>query len=191
MDLLNLIKSRRCIRNWNDIEVPTDLINTILEAGIYAPSSCASAKVKFQVIESKKLVEEISKNTSDWFVKSFPNKIIVVYFDLLKKDHACINYREPSKYWSRFIWQDSAAAMQNMLLMAEELGVKTCWVSLRPDRGGIHEREINNLLDVPPNLIITSFVFLGYSDTIIDYNTFTHQGNLIKRDLKGSILNSK
>jgi nitroreductase len=158
---------------------------------VYAPSACAAAKVKFQLIKDKDLIANISKNTSDWFTKIFPNKIIVVYFDLSKQDSMGINYIIPHKYWSRFIWQDSAAAMQNMILMAEAYEVKTCWVSHRPDREGLHEKAVKELLNIPNHLILTSFLFLGYSNSKIDYENDTHQGNRIKRDTDSSILKDK
>jgi nitroreductase len=159
-----------------------------METGLYAPSACGSAKIKLNLIKDENIISAICQNASDWFKKNFPNAIVVVYFDLSKEDKFHINYGTPHKYWSRFIWQDSAACMQNMILMAEAMEVKSCWVSHRPDRGGVHEEVIKYLLDIPDHYILTSFLFLGYSAQVVDYEKDTHQGNPIKRDIDGSII---
>ena len=187
-ELYQLIKDRRSIRSWNDIDIPDHIVDKIIEAGVYAPSACSCQKVKFQLIKDKTMIEQISRNTSDWFQKTFPNKIIVTYFDLSVRDAHAINYGTPHKFWSRFIWQDSSAAMQNMILMAEALDVSSCWVSHRPDREGLHEGLIKLMLQIPDHMILTSFLFLGYSEVKPNYETDYHQGNPIKRDMSGSRL---
>jgi len=190
-ELYRLIKSRRSIRNWTGEQVPNWKLHKIMEAGLYAPSACGSAKIKLNLIKDEKLIKQICQNTSDWFRQNYPNAIVVVYFDLHKEDNLGINYQQPHKYWSRFIWQDSAACMQNMILMAEAVEVKSCWVSHRPDRQGMHEQVIKHLLNIPDHYILTSFLFLGYSTQKVDYENDTHQGNRIKRDIEGSILEDK
>jgi nitroreductase len=190
-ELYRLIKSRRSIRNWTNEQVPDWKLRKIMEAGLYAPSACGSAKIKLNLIKDEKLIQQICQNTSDWFKQNYPNAIVVVYFDLSKDDNMRINYGTPHKYWSRFIWQDSAACMQNMILMAEAVEVKSCWVSHRPDRQGIHEVVVKHLLNIPDHYILTSFLYLGYSTQKVDYEKDTHQGNRIKRDIEGSILEDK
>jgi len=187
-ELFELIKNRRSIRNWTTKPIPDTLLRQIMEAGLFAPSACGAAKVKLKLVKDNKLIQTICQNTSDWFKQTFPNAIIVVYFDLSKEDPLHINYGTPHKYWSRFIWQDSAACMQNMILMAEAVEVKSCWVSHRPDREGMHEQIIKHFLNIPDHYILTSFLYLGYSTQKVDYENGTHQGNRIKRDINGSIL---
>jgi nitroreductase len=187
-ELLNLIIKRRSIRKWLDKPVEEEKVSKILTAGIYAPSAANCQKVKFFVIQDKEMINVVCNNTSDWFKKIFPNKIILVLFDLAKKDTLQINYRKPHEYWSRFIWQDSAAAMMNMMLMAESLDLNSCWVSVRPDNNGKFEKNIREALRLANRYVMTSFLFLGYSDSKIDLDTYMHQGSPIKRDEKGCVL---
>ena len=56
-----------------------------------------------------------------------------------------INYKKPHYAWSRFIWQDTAATMMNMMLMAEALGLKTCWVSVEPKQLSNKEENIREI----------------------------------------------
>jgi len=187
-ELFNLIRNRRSIRQWTNEPVEDSKLRQLMEAGLYAPSACGSAKIKLNLIKDENMIQQVCQHTSDWFRQIYPNAIVVVYFDLSKEDPLHINYGTPHKYWSRFIWQDSAACMQNMILMAEAVEVKSCWVSHRPDRGGIHEEAIKHFLDIPQHFILTSFLYLGYSTQVVDYENDTHQGNRIKRDIDGSII---
>jgi len=186
-ELYNLIKNRRSYRRWTYKKVPTNILNRIAECGVYAPSGANTQKVKIQIVTDPETIENICKNTSDWFYKSYPTSILTVYFDLNVKDTLKLNYLTPHKYWSRLIWQDSASSMTNMMLMAEAYELKTCWVSVRPDTNNKYEQNIREILDIPDNYIITSFLFIGYSDDKIDYETFIHQGKKIKRDLDNII----
>ena len=190
-ELFELIKNRRSIRQWTNEPVADWKLSKIMEAGLYAPSAANCQKLKLNLIKDEKLIKSICQHTSDWFRQNYPNAIVVVYFDLGKEDKLHINYGTPHKYWSRFIWQDSAACMENMILMAEAVEVKSCWVSHRPDREGIHEKAVKSILDIPDHYILTSFLYLGYSTQSVDYETYTHQGNRIKRDIDGSILDKK
>lgn len=186
-ELLNMIKARRSTRSWTKQDVEAEMIRQIFEAGAYAPTGANFQKTRLQLIENTAVIEQICLHTSDWFYKVRPNKIIAVYYDLSKDNPGHINYKEPHYWWKRLIWQDTAAAIQNMSLMAEGLGLKTCWVSLRPDGPHTYFLE-EEVLKVSNYLMLTSFLFIGYSNEQPDINTFKHQGMPINKDLKEIIL---
>ena len=187
-ELLSIIKDRRSIRKWLDKPVEEEKIDKILTAGIYAPSACNSQKTKFCVIREKILVNEITKNSPPHFSKNCPNKIVMVLFDLQKPHPLGFDFRKPHPY-SRFIWQDTAAAMMNMMIMSEALGLKTCWVSVSPLEFGDSERKIVRILKIANKYKLTSLLFLGYGDQEVDINSAKHYGVPIKRNDKECILN--
>ena len=178
-DLLQLIKGRRSIRKWTNQEVELDLLQKIVVAGSYAPSGANTQKTVFKIISDKNLIQQVAKQTSPWFKYNHPNKIIAVLFDLAKPNPLKINYLKPHKLWSRFIWQDTSASMMNMMLMAEALGLKSCWVSVHPKR----EHKIRNLLKLSKSYILTCLLFLGYSDQQVNLETARHQGSPLKRSI--------
>ncbi len=180
-DLMDLIKTRRSIRKWLSKPVEEEKIKKILTAGVYAPSAANCQKTRFHVIRDKGVIMEICKNTSPWFKKVYPSIIIAVLFDLGKPNPQNLNYKKTHHAWSRFIWQDTAAAMMNMMLMAEALGLKTCWVSVIPSTLGPQRIRLRRLLNVTRRYVLACFLFVGYSDQKIDVNTYTHSGLPIKR----------
>ncbi len=183
--LLNLIKSRRSIRKWNDKPVSYKDLDTILEAGLYAPTGANCQKVRVKIVTDTDTIQSISKNTSSWFENEYPTKIIAVLYDLKKTNRFNINCNFPHEHWHRLIWQDTASSITNMLLTAESLGLKTCWVSVKP----YSEETIHEILQLPKHYIVTSFIFLGYSNTETNIDTDIHQDSPIKRNMKEFVLN--
>lgn len=61
MELLEIIKTRRSIRVFKKEAVPDELINTVLEAGMNAPSSKNSQPWRFIVIKNKELITELGE----------------------------------------------------------------------------------------------------------------------------------
>ncbi len=186
-DLMELIKGRRSIRKWLDKAVEEEKVRQTLVAGMYAPSACNSQKARALVVRDRDLIAEICQNVVSWFKKSWPEIIIAVLFDLEKPHPLGFDFTKPHP-WSRFIWQDTAAAMMNMMLMAETLGLKTCWVSIKPPEYGNQEKEIRELLQIPDKYKLTCLLFLGYSDQKVDINTHKHYWVPIKRNEEEFIL---
>lgn len=189
-DLMELIKSRRSIRQWLDKPVEEEKIKQILIAGMYAPSACNSQKVRVLVVKDKNTISGICHNSAQWFENNHPEVIIAVLFDLVKPHPLGFDFTKPHP-WSRFIWQDTAAAMMNMMLMAEALGLRSCWSSIIPPEYGNQERGIRQLLEIPDRYKLTCLLFSGYSDQKVDINTHKHYGISIKRNNKEFILGNE
>ena len=166
--VLNLIRSRRSIRKWKTQKVPENDIKAVLEAGIWAPNACSSQATRFRVAFDPPLIRQVCQFTSPWFRRNLPNKIILVYYDTSKFSL--------NGWMQRFIWQDTACAMMNMMLMAEALGLKTCWASVNPEEA----KQIKRLVRVPESYILTCMLLLGFSDQKVSLDSM-HQGNIIRR----------
>ena len=91
----------------------------------------------------------------------------------------------PAKWTGKFIWQDTACAMQNMMLTAKSLGLKSCWATVNPSQ----EKNIKHFLKIPKHFVLTSMLFLGYSDVEVSLKS-KHQGRCIMRSLNKSVLNA-
>ena len=173
--LLDLIKSRRSVRKWNNKSVEPDIIRQILEAAIYAPTAANLQATKFKVLADQKDIALVCQNTSPWFRNILPNKVILVFYDISKLR---------VKDWTeRFVWQDTSCAMQNMMLLSEFLGLKSCWASVTPEQA----KKIKAHVKIPKNLVLTCMLFLGYSDINVSLKS-KHQGRSIMRSFKDTLL---
>ena len=152
MDTDKCIKTRRSARVYLKKEVPFDLVAEVLDVARYSPSSGNLQNWKFVLVKEDKKRKEISEICKDQTFVSKAPVLIVVYAEI-KRIKILYGVRGEALYSI----QNCAAAMQNMILKAHELGLATCWV------GDFDEKKLNNVLgvsgDVRPQAIIT----LGYA----------------------------
>ncbi|MCW4015904.1 MAG: polysaccharide pyruvyl transferase family protein [Candidatus Bathyarchaeota archaeon] len=166
--ILGLIKSRRSIRKWNNSKVESEKISKILEAGVYAPSAANLQATKFKVLSSRKDIKFVCQNTSPWFKNSLPDKAVLVLYD---------SSSLPREKWTeRFVWQDTACAMMNMMLVAESLGLKSCWASVNLNQ----EKTIKANYGIGKHYVLACMLFLGYSDQKPSLKS-RHQGRILER----------
>ncbi len=149
--VLDVIKSRRSVRKYRSRQVPEDLLETVLDAARYAPSAGNRQPWEFVVVRDgniKKMLVEACFN-QDWMLQA---PVFIV---------ACINMKIASATYGErgvrlYCIQSVAAAIQNMLLAAESLGLSTCWV------GAFSEDRVSMILECPPYVRPCAIITLGY-----------------------------
>ncbi|MEM2321100.1 MAG: nitroreductase family protein [Candidatus Bathyarchaeia archaeon] len=150
MDLFETIKLRRSIRAFTKEDVSDEQIEKTLEAARWAPSAGNLQPWEFIVIRKPEVKREIARAAlNQTFIEEAPVVIVV-----------CANEaRSGSVYGSRgvnlFCIQDTAAAIENMLLAACALGLGACWV------GAFHEEEVRRILKVPRNVRPIAIIPIG------------------------------
>ena len=115
-----LIYGRRSIRDWEDREVPDDMVEQILEAGRAAPIGCNLGHLKFVVLkdpEEKKLI---------WSDISTKNAAVMIVVCHDKRIAAAVCQDKLVPQNPGF---DAAAAADHMLLMTHALGLGGVWLS--------------------------------------------------------------
>jgi nitroreductase len=146
VDVLEAIKTRRSIRKFKKDLVPEKLLNQVLDAGRWAPSSRNRQPWKFIVLRSAEVRKRLSELlTYGWFLADAPLGIAVV-----------VNPEESHRYV-----EDGAIASENMLLAAHGLGLGACWIA---SYGIPLEDKAKELLGVPEGQRLLSVIALGYPD---------------------------
>lgn len=147
MDILNLLKSRRSIRIYQDKPVPQDLLLQILEAGRWAPTGANLQPWHFIVVSDLETRKKIGEVARFLFIRSSHVEkapvVIVLGFDSRK-----------GKY-GRY---DATLAGGNMMAMATTLGLGTCWI------GAFDESRVKEILEIPKNIEVIGLITLGYSE---------------------------
>jgi len=148
--LLNIIKNRRSIRAFQEKEISQELIDKLIEALIWAPSAGNLQSRKFYFILNKvarkELVETALKQS---FAAQAP--LVVV---------CCLDLGTAGKYGEKgknlYSVCDVAASIQNMMLLAHEQGLGTCWI------GAFDEEKVSEVLKLPENLRPIAIIPVGY-----------------------------
>jgi len=125
---MDTIFKRRSVRKYTDRPVTDEEIRQILKAGMAAPSAKNSMEWVFIVIRDKNIFEEFCKVHVNAFALKTAQAAVLVCADLSKE-------KDPGQGW----WiQDCAAAMENMLLEATDLGLGTLWMGVHPKEDRIN-----------------------------------------------------
>ena len=147
MDVFEAVKTRRSIRKYQDRNVEQEKIKKILESARLSPSACNNQPWHFIVVSEKTARQSLfPAYPREWFAKA---PVIIV---------ACVM---PEASWIRkdgeAYWKvDAAIAVQDMVLVAHELGLGTCWVA------AFDEAKIKAALGVPEKVRVVALLPVGY-----------------------------
>jgi nitroreductase len=151
MDLLEIIKNRRSIRVFKKQDVPQDIIEKLLEAARWAPSAGNVQPWAFVVAISQKMKQNLSMAA---FGQKDLEEASVVFVVCADEKIAEQSYGVRGK--SLYCLQDTAAAIQNILLTAHSLGLGSCWI------GAFKEDEIRQVIKAPKEMRPVALIPVGY-----------------------------
>ena len=147
----NPILKRRSVRKFKKEPVPMELIDSLLEAAMAAPSACNRKPVDFYVITDEGKLKEISK--AGLFTRMEAPLIIVVVGNLGRALPM-----QMADYWIH----DAAAASENILLQATTLGLGSCWCGVHPQKRVME--KVSEALGLSGKEIPFSMIKIGYPD---------------------------
>jgi nitroreductase len=150
MSILEIIKERRSVRRFLSKEISKEMVEALIGALVWAPSAGNLQSRKFYLVYNKEVKDKLVKAAwGQGFIAEAP--LVVV---------ACCDLRIGTYYGSRgkdlYTIQDVAASVQNLLLVAQELGLATVWV------GAFDEKEAFDTLQLPAHLRPTAIIPVGY-----------------------------
>ncbi len=150
MTVLDTIKRRRSIRDFESRDIPDRMIESLTDAIRWAPSAGNLQSRRFYFVfdpEVKKKLARAALNQN--FIARAP--LVVV---------ACLDRRIALRYGDRgvnlYAIQDVSASIMNMMLAAEELGLGSVWV------GAFNEFEVFEILAMPDHLRPVALVPVGF-----------------------------
>lgn len=153
-DLLNLMQNRRSRRFFSNKPLNNEERELLVKAALYAPCSCNKQPLRLIFIEDPILKRITSKCISGGvvFFNDAPS-IIIVLIDMR-------GYRYPNGRMTPY--QDASAAIENILLLAETMGLACCWGSLTTHGEIINEKELRKLLLIPKYFLISGSIAIGH-----------------------------
>lgn len=139
-DILNLIKSRRSIRQYKDEEISTELFQKIKEMLPYIPTGCNFNGLHFSIIETKSAMNSIREYTVKKLLKIISNKYTAKYAGKFVRFKTAFEQGEDvifrgaphmivvsSNLKAPCANVDPIIALSYIELYAQSLGLGTCW----------------------------------------------------------------
>lgn len=152
MDVLEAITSRASITRYRDSGVEREKVARLLEAARWAPSAGNMQIAEYVIVEDDEILEKLSGYAHNQeHVREAP-MALVIFADVEKAER---NYEDRGELYAL---QETAAAMQNVLLEAHEQGLGAAWV------GAFDEEQVRTLLEAPDRLKPVAIVTIGYPD---------------------------
>jgi nitroreductase len=172
LDFADVVRQRHMIRSFSDRPVPRDIVDTVLDAGLRAPSAGFSQGWAFVVLEGPEQTEPFWRLTAPGNAASAgrwerTRRAPVLILPLAHRQAYLDRYAEPDKAglgfdraeaWRVGYWLvDTSFATMNMLLAAADAGLGALFFGL-----GGGERELLDHLGVPPGYEPIGAVALGW-----------------------------
>ena len=153
MDLQELILSRRSVRKYQEREIGRAELKTVLEAAMAAPSAVAKDPWHFVALRDRKLLEGMAGVLPFGKMLRQAGAAIVVC-GILQKAHLG-ETGEPG-----YMIQDCSAAVENILLSAQGLGIGSVWLGVYPNEDRV--AGLRTLLSLPEDMTPLAAISLGY-----------------------------
>ncbi|WP_423363861.1 nitroreductase family protein [Mycoplasma sp. P36-A1] len=174
-EFIKLIQKRRTIRSFTNESIDRDILETIMESGIYAPSARNLQSWHFSVITNPKVLEEIKKrqiedlnsmvNSKDIAIKTKGETIKKLISKMPSED---LLYNAPclivvsAEMNNKFSEFDCGLATENILLAAESYKYSTC-ISATSTLflASESQKEFKTRLKIPNNFTPITGILLG------------------------------
>jgi nitroreductase len=149
MDILNVIFSRRSIRNYQERGVEHDVLVQLLQAAMAAPTAANAKPWEFVVVDEPEALNQLKVVLP--FGQYNPPAAIVV----------CGNPDIANNSAGKLYWvQDCSAAIENILIASAGMGLGTVWIGVFPLESRV--KSVRKVMNMPENVTPLGVVYVGY-----------------------------
>lgn len=145
-DFWEVLYGRRSIRRFRPDPVPRELVEQVLHAGIWAPSSCNYQMWDIIAVDDPELNRRLAALSSQ--MGNAPVNVVVAYSrDFSREGLANV--------------QSASALIQNMSLAAHALGLGSFWITQMGDAERVRE-----LVGLPRDRMVVAVLALGWPQVV-------------------------
>lgn len=174
MKLMEIIKSRHSIRKYTDRQISRSDLETILEAGNYAPNAGGGQRSMMVAVHNRELATHIGRlNLARFDRTNLAGSYVSKEQPSTIDDPSIKNgfYDAPTVICvfcqDNFLFKtaDAFCMMENMILQATELGIASCIISRGAETFDSEEgQSLMREWGVPEGYACQGFVIIGYID---------------------------
>lgn len=150
--MLELLRTRRSIRKYEDRPLEKEQIDTLLKAALLSPSSKARRPWEFIAVTDKEILTKLSKSRQQGSSRLLEGAALAI---------VVIADKEKCEIWV----EDASIAGAIIHLTAHSMGLGSCWVQIRErmyDDNKTTEEYVKEVLNIPENYSVECIISVGY-----------------------------
>ncbi len=148
--VINNIMTRTSVRSYTSQPVEAEKIETLLRAGMAAPSGSNKQPWEFVVITDAEMLAKLPSVAGGMRMAAGAPLAIAVLGD-----------ERISGSWIL----DGSAVTENILLAAHAMGLGAVWCGVYPDNGSGRVEKMKELLKLPEGVNALNAIIIGYPDS--------------------------
>lgn len=135
MELIEAIKTRRSVRNFKEQSISREVLQELIETAIWCPSASNRQPWGFVVLTDRATMQQLSDQAkAKWLEQMDQLPQMQQYRAVMENPGFNIFHRAPAlviiygkkdNIWSK---NDCSMLAQNLMLLAWEKGIGTCWI---------------------------------------------------------------
>lgn len=144
------IFNRKSVRNYVETTITPETLEFLVKAGMAAPSAMDRRPWEFIIINDKTTIKKLNDALPSAKMAEKAGFAIVVAGNIEKQAGG-----KDSTFWI----MDCSAAVENILLAAESMGLGTVWTAVYP--GPDRMKPVTEILGLPANIVPLAFIPIG------------------------------
>ena len=149
-ELLQIMLNRRSVRQYTGEPIPAEKLEQILKAGLVAPSGHNAKPVEMIVVKDKETLKRLAGARTGAANMLEHADCAIVVLAAHEKSQTTI--------------EDCSAAMMQMHLLADSLGIGSCWIQGRvreASDGRTSDEYVREILGYPSQYVLECMLSLG------------------------------
>ena len=153
-EALEVLKNRRAIRKYKADQIKDEELNSVLEAGTFAPTGAGTQGVQIVVVQTPEYRDRVAALNAKVFGKDMDPYYGAPTIILVFETPECFTHE-----------LDGAAVCTNMLNAAYAVGLGSCWIHRCKQMFEMEEgKALLKEWGLPEDLVGVASMALGYAD---------------------------
>jgi nitroreductase len=168
MELMDVLKKRRAVREYTDARIEAVTVERLIKAATLAPSGMNAQPWSFAGLLDRKRIDDYGRRAKSWLLENVEQTGFSEDLEKTLRDpNFAIFYHAPAlvivlaKSADPHAAEDCCLAAENLLLAARDEGIASCWIGLA--RPWLNQPEVKKELGLPEAYTAVAPIILGFA----------------------------